>query len=199
MDDLTGLSQIEARSVHEAFEPIPMERSLLSDIRTPQRSVGDYLDHQQRAFGFRNIFRLDRAHPQSSSAAMVSCVIVGTLLAVSHHFFYHHLNGTTVESKNSQEWALRFGNAFALATKAVLVAAIGIAYTQHVWTAFRKTAFTVEGIDAVIAAPNDIFAFLNRDIWLKSFTGTAVAGLLWYVSCIPIWRHTCYNASSTDL
>ncbi|SLM36179.1 hypothetical protein LPUS_05651 [Lasallia pustulata] len=89
-----------------------------------------------------------------------------------------------VKSKNNQEWALRFGNAFALATKAVLVAAVGIAYTQHIWRAFKEKALTVEGIDAVVAASNDVFTFLNREIWLQCFTGTVIAGLLWILPIV---------------
>ncbi|KAA6412776.1 MAG: hypothetical protein FRX48_03768 [Lasallia pustulata] len=69
-----------------------------------------------------------------------------------------------VKTKNNQEWVLRFGNAFALATKAVLVAAVGI--------------------DAVVAASNDVFAFLNREIWLQCFTGTVIAGLLWIIPIV---------------
>lgn len=176
MDDLIGSSQIEARSVHEAPVPSLMDQSLLADIDTHESPAGD---QSARASGFRDIFRLDRAHPQSSAAAMGLCIVVGTLLAVSHHWFYHHLNGTTVKSKNNQEWALRFGNAFALANKAALVAAVELAYTQRIWTAFREKVFTVEGIDAAVAAPNDVFAFFNKDVWMKSFTGTMIAGLLW--------------------
>ena len=187
MDDLARQPRVEAGSVHEAFVPTPANQSLLADnpdIRTLETSAKGRPALRLRAAGLKNTFRLDRAHPQSSRAAMVLCYIFGTLLAVSHHFFYQHLNGTMVMSKNNQEWALRFGNAFALATKAVLVATVGIAYTQHVWTAFRRQALTVEGIDAMVAAPNDVFAFLNRDIWLKCFTGTIIAGLLWYVTCL---------------
>ena len=171
MKELARQPQVEARSVHEVFVSTPADLSLLANIRTPEIPA-------------EASSSLDITHWQSSRTAMVLCVVFGTFLAVSHHFFYQHLNGTMVKSKNSQEWALRLGNAFALATKTILVAAVGIAYTQHVWTAFRKKAFSVEGIDAVIAVPNDVWAFLNRDVWLKCFTGTLIAGLLWYVTCL---------------
>lgn len=179
MDDLIVSSQNEARSVHEAHVPSPMDQSLLADSNTHKSPAGDDSALRRQLPGFKDVFRLDRAHPESPGAAMLLCIVVGILLAVSHHLFYHHLNGTTVKSKNNQEWALRFGNAFALATKAALVAAVGLAYTQRIWTAFREKVFTVEGIDAAVAAPNDVFAFFNKDIWMKSFTGTMIAGLLW--------------------
>ena len=182
MDDLTLQLRVEATSVQDVFVPTPANQSLLADIRRPEvSSKADEASHQP-APGLRRFSSLNNAHPQSSREAMLACFAFGILLAIAHHFFYQHLNGTMVKSKNNQEWALRFGNAFALATKAVLVAAVGIAYTQHIWTAFKEKAFTVEGIDAVVAAPNDIFTFSNREIWLQCFTGTVIAGLLWYVS-----------------
>ena len=125
-------------------------------------------------------------HPRSPMSAMVLCFLLGILLAVSHHLFYQHLDGTVVKTKDDQEWALRLGNGLALATKAVLIAAVGIAFTQHIWTTFRQKAITVKGIDAIFAAPNDVFAFLNREMWLKGFVGTVIAGLLWYAICLAV-------------
>ena len=116
-----------------------------------------------------------------SRLAMLSCCVLGLVFALSHHLFYRHLDATVVKTKNDQEWALRFGNAFALIVKTALIATISIAYTQHIWTVVRRKAVTVEGIDAIIAASNDFFAFLNREMWSKSLVGAVVAGLLWYV------------------
>ena len=164
------------------FAPQSAEQSLLtvrSEIGGPtipsQRLPEPY---SHRLFGLKGLFHHDNLHGQSP-LAMLLCLILGGLLAVSHHFFYNRLDTTIVQTKNKQEWALRFGNAFALAIKTALGAAVGIAYTQQIWTTFKRKSITVKGIDAITAAPNDIFALLDGEMWLKNSSGTTIAVLLW--------------------
>ena len=131
-----------------------------------------------RLFDLKGLFHYDNLHGHSP-LAMLFCLTFAGLLAVCHHFFYNHLDTTIVQTKNKQEWALRFGNAFALATKTALGVAVGIAYTQQIWTTFKQKSITVEGIDAITTAPNDIFALFNREMWLRNLSGTTIAVLLW--------------------
>jgi hypothetical protein len=164
------------------FAPRTAEQSLLTarpEIGVPTAPSQPLPEPcSYRLFGLKGIFHHDNLHEQSP-LAMLSCLILGGLLAVSHHFFYDSLDTTIVQTKNKQEWALRFGNAFALATKTALGAAVGIAYTQHIWTTFKRKSITVKGIDAITAAPNDVFALLNGEMWLKNLSGATIAVLLW--------------------
>ena len=161
--------------------------SLEQSLLTPRTDISAHAASSQplsnshsyhNFFGLKDLFRHDNFHGQSP-LAMLLCLILGGIFAVSHHLFYNHLNSTLVRTKDDQEWALRFGNAFALATKTALGVAVAIAYTQHIWTTFRRKSITVKGIDAITAAPNDVFALLDREMWLKNPSGTIIAGLLW--------------------
>lgn len=164
------------------FAPQSAEQSLL----TPRPEIGAPATRSQllpepwskRLFDLKGLFHHDNLHGHSPLAMLFSLTFAG-VLAVCHHFFYDHLDTTIVQTKNKQEWALRFGNAFALATKTALGVAVGIAYTQQIWTTFKQRSITVKGIDAITTAPNDIFALLNREMWLKNLSGTIIAVLLW--------------------
>ena len=160
----------------------PVKQSLLNTqtgIRVPAAPSEPRSSlRTRRALGLKFLFGHNSLHGQSPSA-MLLCLVLGGLIATSHHLFYRHLDMTIVQTKNNQEWPLRFGNTFALATKTALVAAVGIVYTQHIWTVFRRKLITVKGIDAITAAPNDVFALLSGEMWLKSLVGTSIAGLLW--------------------
>ena len=133
---------------------------------------------------WKRLFHRDHLHGQSP-LAMWLCLSLGAILALSHHFFYLHLDGAVIEASYDQEWSLRYGNAFALATRTALCVAVGIAYVQHIWSIFRRKAINVKGIDAIIAAPNDVFAFLDKEMWHKNLLGTFIVGILWYGTASP--------------
>ena len=181
MNITEDLPEIPMANTTAAVMQNSVKQSLLptqTTIGAPDTPSGSRSYLRTHCVRLKPLFSHDSLHVQSPLAMMV-CLILGGLIATSHYFFYRHLDATIVQTKNDQEWALRFGNAFALATKTALVAAVGIVYTQHIWTIFRWKKITIEGINAVIAAPNDVFAMLNGEMWLKNLAGTFIAGLLW--------------------
>ena len=82
---------------------------------------------------------------------MVLLFIAGIAFAVGHHIFYHSLDGTLVTSTSQQEWTIRIGTGLAFLVKAALAAAVGVAFTQYLWTVARTEAMAVGSIDAMFS------------------------------------------------
>jgi hypothetical protein len=78
---------------------------------------------------------------------MTGSLVSGLALAISHHLFYNYLNNRIVQSQNQQEWFLRIGTGMAFLTRALLSAAVGIAYTQILWRTLRSKSITLQGIN----------------------------------------------------
>jgi hypothetical protein len=112
-------------------------------------------------------------------------LITGIGVALGHHFYYQHLDGkeiSTDESKghyDSQQWQLRYGNAFAFTTKTRLAASISVAYQQHIWTTMRKKSIAVSGLDATFSATKDLSSLLNKAFLFNVKLGVALAALTW--------------------
>jgi hypothetical protein len=63
----------------------------------------------------------------------------------------------------------------------MFAAAVGVAYSQHLWMTVRKKSMTISGLDAMFGAVNDIFAFLTLDFVKQAKLGAFLALLVWYV------------------
>lgn len=106
---------------------------------------------------------------------------VGIALALGHHFYYQSLSGTVVSSNTRQEWALRFGSAFAFLTQSSLVASAGVAYTQRVWVTVKKKAFPLRTLDNIFSLQNTLWSFFSWEVLAKAKALYLLAICIWYV------------------
>lgn len=113
-------------------------------------------------------------------ALIPGLLFAGIALALGHHFYYMSLNGTVVSSDARQEWALRFGTAFAFLTQSSLVASAGVAYTQRLWVTVKKRAFPLKTLDNVFSLQSTIFAFFSWDVLSKAKVLYLLGICIWY-------------------
>lgn len=114
-------------------------------------------------------------------ALIAGLLFAGIALALGHHFYYMSLNGTVVSSDTRQEWALRFGSAFAFLTQSSLVASAGVSYTQRLWVTVKKRAFPLKTLDNVFSLPSTIFAFFSWGGLSKAKVLYLLGICIWYV------------------
>lgn len=113
---------------------------------------------------------------------MCACWIIGLGLAIGHHFYYYSLDGTRVGNQSKQEWAQRFGTAFAFLTKTFLTTAVGIACIQSFWWILRLKPIRFSTLDSMFDIRGSIFNFFDFHIWLRG-PNVAVLGLIsWYAT-----------------
>ena len=124
---------------------------------------------------------------------MAGFLIAGIALALGHHFYYRSLDGTVVSSDTRQEWALRFGTAFAFLTHTLLVASAAVAYTQRVWVTVKRKHFRLETLDNVFSLQANPFSFLSWEVLAKAKALCLLGLCIWYVHVFcspsrpPIW------------
>ncbi|MCJ1465827.1 hypothetical protein MMC07_004446 [Pseudocyphellaria aurata] len=114
---------------------------------------------------------------------MIAFFVSGVSFAAGHHAYYSSLDGTVVRDNESQQWAIRFGSAFAFLVEVPLVAAVSIAQTQRVWTTLEKKPVSIGGIDSVIAATRDVGSLISWEMWSKAKLASLLALLCW---CLPL-------------
>ncbi|KAF4635830.1 hypothetical protein G7Y89_g2260 [Cudoniella acicularis] len=123
---------------------------------------------------------------------MVGLLIAGAGIALGHHFYYHYLDKKEVSTDDSkwnlksQQWELRYGNAFAFLAKTCLAASISVAYQQHIWTTMRRKSIAISGLDATFGATKDLFSFLNTSFLFNVKVGVALAALTWLMALIAV-------------
>ncbi|MCJ1431360.1 hypothetical protein MMC27_000711 [Xylographa pallens] len=114
--------------------------------------------------------------------------LAGVFLAIGHHLYYRFLDGTTASSPDSQQWALRFGTAFAFLTIASLRAAIAASYNQYIWMVFRRKSVSIGGIDNIFALGSDFMGFCNlelyRQAWCLPLAGITPAATISVVTAL---------------
>lgn len=118
-----------------------------------------------------------------SPTVMIASLIAGVCFAIGHHCYYTWLNGRVVGNVGKQQWALRFGNAFATVVALCLKTAVGIAYIQHLWRTLRYRFVSLKTINDAFGIGGNILSFLNWELWRKVQTGAVLALVLW---CIPL-------------
>lgn len=114
-------------------------------------------------------------------ALIVGFLVIGIALALGHHFYYRSLDGTVVSSQARQEWALRFGTAFASLTQSALVASAGVSYTQRVWVTVKKRAFPLKTLDNVFSLQTTIWSFFSWEVLSKAKLLYLLGICIWYV------------------
>lgn len=117
------------------------------------------------------------------SVAMVAFFISGVSFAAGHHAYYSSLDGTKVRDDESQQWAIRFGTAFAFLVEVSLATAVSIAQTQRAWTTMEKKSVSIGGIDAVFAATRDLGSFMSWEMLSRAKLASLLALICW---CMPL-------------
>lgn len=112
---------------------------------------------------------------------MLTALVGGLFLVVSHHVFYFSLKGWTVPqddlqvlglSASKQQVNLAAGTAFAFLVKALLALAVSTAYFQVLCAAARsrkrKAPMTISSLDAAFSILNDFLALAKLPAWLRN-------------------------------
>ncbi|CAG7558758.1 unnamed protein product [Fusarium equiseti] len=117
---------------------------------------------------------------------MTGSLLLGLALAIGHHFFYDYLNNRIVESQNQQEWFLRIGTGMAFLVRALLSAAVGIAYTQILWRTLRSKSITIEGINSMFGVSHTAWDFTTLELWTAAPGLAVVAMVAWALPLIAV-------------
>lgn len=99
---------------------------------------------------------------------ILSSLLAGIAFALGHHFHYSALDGSVVSSVPRQEWALRFGTAFAFLAQSCLTASVGLAYAQRIWVTAKRKPLALRTLDSVFSLQSNIFSFLNWELLRKA-------------------------------
>ncbi|KAH7173160.1 uncharacterized protein B0J16DRAFT_405450 [Fusarium flagelliforme] len=115
------------------------------------------------------------ANHKLTPALMASSLVLGLLLALSHHLYYLYLNGRIVQSQSQQQWSLRAGTALAFLIRALLSAAIGIAYVQLLWQTVRTRSITIRGVNSLFGVIRNAWDFVTLELWTAAPSLVVVA------------------------
>ena len=110
---------------------------------------------------------------------MVLWALVGLSWVLGHHFYYQSLNGTEAGSSSRQNWAVRFGTAFAFLVVSCLRAACMIAYKQYIWTLFKQKPFPLSVLDRLFSATSDPTALFSWEFLRHAKVALFVAVVCW--------------------
>jgi hypothetical protein len=114
-----------------------------------------------------------------SAAQMGGLFLLGLATAIGHHILYTSLDGSLAGGVNRQQWSIRFGTAFAYLTQTSLAASVVCAHSQHIWTVFKATSISIQGIDAMFSASTDPTAFGTTEMLMKAKLASIMAVAAW--------------------
>ncbi|KAK3941688.1 hypothetical protein QBC46DRAFT_285883 [Diplogelasinospora grovesii] len=114
---------------------------------------------------------------------MVFFLCLGIGAAVGHHFYYRSRNGKPVPSENDQQWIIRIGTAFALASTGFLRVAVGLAHAQYIWTIFRRKAVSLGGIDKLFTLTSNPTGLFSAEVLRVGSIAVFIGLVSW---CLPL-------------
>ena len=114
---------------------------------------------------------------------MIAFFFSGVAFALGHHAYYSSLNDTEVRDDESQQWAIRFGTAFAFLVEVPLTAAVSITQTQRAWTTVEKKPVSIGGINSIFAATRDLGSLVNWGMLSRAKLASLLALICW---CLPL-------------
>jgi hypothetical protein len=119
---------------------------------------------------------------------MLLLLALATATAVGQHFFYNYLNLKQVANVGiPQTWVIRVGNGFAFLFKALLVAAVGIAFYQRFWYSSSRVSLQLKSVDAIFGVLKDPFNFFNADLVLRTKVLFILALIAWALPITAIF------------
>lgn len=110
---------------------------------------------------------------------MVLSLVCGVVLAVSHHFYYSSLHDTAASSTSTQQWAIRFGTAFAILTQACFKATVVIACVQFGWKIVHSHTLSIESLNQLFDLTNDPFSLFSIELLSKATALLVLALSVW--------------------
>ena len=113
---------------------------------------------------------------------MVVCTVGGLALAIGHHFYYQSLSGTAAGSSGRQQWAIKLGTAFSVLVLVLFKSACDAAYSQYVWTLFKRRAYSLDALDKLFALTSSLVGFASWEILLRAKLAVFLALTSWFVS-----------------
>lgn len=152
------LAAVSAQSPTQPPSPVP--GNVLANSGQAAGNSGQFSQNTQKTTTWQIHWR--------APTLILGLLAVGIALALGHHFYYQSLNETTVSSDTRQEWALRFGTAFAFLTQSSLVASAGVSYTQRVWVTVKKKAFPLRTLDNIFSLQNTLWSFFSWEVLAKA-------------------------------
>lgn len=98
---------------------------------------------------------------------MLLLFAVALVSAIGQHEFYTYLEGRQVkEVFISQTWVIRLGNALAFLFKTSLASAVTVSFSQLTWHQVRRTAATIDGLDAIFAVLQNPLKLFHQEFLL---------------------------------
>jgi hypothetical protein len=128
------------------------------------------IEGAKSSFTIMNAFYLSK-----KPFVMGGLFLLGVILATVHHLYYGALDQKVAGSPSRQQWAVRFGAAFAFSAIASFKTAVGMAYIQLLWVVLRKKALRIRDIDALFALTSDLSALWTRGIWTTAILVVPIA------------------------
>lgn len=118
----------------------------------------------------------------SAVAIMVTGFLTGIAFACGHHFHYQTLHGQEVGTIEQQQWAIRIGSFFAVATGRCLRIAISSAYIQYVWQRLKHKATCPTTVDNAFEALSSVLAFGCLALFKTMYVGIVMLVVFWSVN-----------------
>ncbi|KAE9380934.1 hypothetical protein N431DRAFT_323907 [Stipitochalara longipes BDJ] len=118
-----------------------------------------------------------------SPTKMISFLLFGILMSLSHHLYYQSRVGKPVGNENDQQNKHRIGNFFAFVVQSSLATSMSIAYIQYLWMTLKEEEVKVVTLNSAFSALHSILFICNGEMRAKIRVGTIIALTAW---CIPI-------------
>lgn len=103
--------------------------------------------------------------------------------AIGHHLFYAGLNNKEAKEQTKM---LRYGSVISFLVKAALSSTAILAFKQRVWVTVRRKMLSVNAIDNLFAATEDLSALANTEIFWKAKTAMLLAVFIWSTPLVVI-------------
>ncbi|CEJ81458.1 hypothetical protein VHEMI01580 [[Torrubiella] hemipterigena] len=117
---------------------------------------------------------------------MIGSLLGGFMFAIGHHLFYLSLDGRIIHGQDDQEWNIRIGTGLAFLVKLCLATAVGVSYTQLLWSILKEKAVKLQTIDSLFSLPHNATQFFCLEIWHKASILVPIAAFLWLLPLIAI-------------
>jgi hypothetical protein len=157
----------------------PWERASFARTESPRENAVERSPSRERGSSGVLPVHMSPGIYWTTPAAMICLFFAGVAFALGHHFYYLSLHGQVVNSTVDQEWATRYGTAFAFLAKTAFAAAAATAYGQHIWTTFRRETLTVAAIDAAFGVTSDLLSFFSIELFHKMTLGLFMGVIIW--------------------
>lgn len=111
--------------------------------------------------------------------AIAALLVAGVLFAIGHHSYYSSLNKERIPDAQAPSRAVMAGILLALLSKFCLLAALGMARVEVVWSSFSRRSFSVEAIDGVFESTSNLLRLTKPEVLGRAKMATLLAVIYW--------------------